>query len=102
VYTEHTPDERVEDFCALLTAFLGEIPVGELDLRQASWTKERLREVEDRAIAIGRVKVFGFAVAPDGHLCGFNDLGINRDDPGHASVGPSCCPSTGVTGSGWP
>jgi GNAT superfamily N-acetyltransferase len=87
VHAEHVPDERVDDFCALLGAFMGEIPTGDLDLREMTWTKERLREIEERAIAVGRVKVYGFAVAPDGHLCGFNDLGINRADPRHASVG---------------
>jgi GNAT superfamily N-acetyltransferase len=87
VCEEHVPDEHVEGFCRLLEAFLGEIPTGDLDLRRASWTKERLREGEDRAIAVGRVQVVAFAIAPDGELCGFSDLRVNRHDPRHASVG---------------
>ncbi len=36
----------------------------------ATWTSERLREGEDRAIKVGRVQVMAVAVAPDGHLLG--------------------------------
>ena len=87
VYEEHVPDGYVDDFCTLLEAFLGEVPTGDLDLRRTRWTRERLRENEDRAIAVGRLRVMAVAVAPDGHLCGFSDLGIDRADPRHASVG---------------
>jgi GNAT superfamily N-acetyltransferase len=87
VFEERVPDEYVDDFCALLSAFLGQVPTGDLDLEEATWTPERLRENEGRAIAVGRVRLIGAAVAPDGHLCGFSDLGINRSDPRHASVG---------------
>ncbi len=87
VFEERTPDEYVDDFCALLSAFIGEVPTGDLDLEEAAWTPERLREGERRAMAIGRVQVMAVAVAPDGHLCGFSDVRINRGDPRHAEVG---------------
>lgn len=87
VFEERVPDEYADDVCALLSAFLGEVPTGDLDLEQATWTHERLREGEDRAIKVGRVQVMAVAVAPDGHLGGFSDLRINRADPRHSSVG---------------
>jgi len=87
VFDQRIPDDHLDDFCRLLSAFLGEVPIGDLDLRQASWTPERVRENEERAAAVGRVQVIAAAVAPDGHLCGFSDLRVNRADPRHASVG---------------
>jgi GNAT superfamily N-acetyltransferase len=87
VFDEQVPDEYVDDFCALLSTFVGEVPTGDLDLENTSWTPERLRDNEARAATIGRVRVFAVAIAPDGHLCGFSDLAINRADPRHASVG---------------
>lgn len=87
VVQERIPDEYVDGLCALLGAFIGEIPSGDLELEDALWTPERLREGEDRAIAIGALQVVALAVAPDGELCGFSDLRANRRDPRHASVG---------------
>lgn len=86
-FEEHVPEEHIDDFLPLLEAFVGEIPTGDLDLRPMTWTRERLRVGEDRAIAIGRLMVISVAVAPDGHLCGFSDLRVNRHDPRHAAVG---------------
>lgn len=87
VFEEHVPAEYVDGFCRLLEQFLGEVPTGDLDLERARWTEERLREGEERAIAVGRVQVIAVAIAPDGTLCGFSDLRINRSSPSHASVG---------------
>lgn len=87
VAVDRVPEEQLEDFCALLSAFLGEVPIGDLDLRRAEWTPQRVRDGETRAIGTGRVSVYGLAVAPDGHLCGFSDVRIHRADPRHASVG---------------
>ncbi len=87
VFEERVPDDYVDDVCALLSAFLGEVPTGDLDLEQAAWTRERLREGEDRALKVGRIQVMAVAVAPDGRLCGFSDLRINKSDPRHSSVG---------------
>ena len=81
------PEEYVEDFCSLLSAFVGEAPTGELDVQREHWTPERLRTHEERMAAIGRVLVIAVAVAPDGHLCGFSDVQLEQADPGHASVG---------------
>jgi GNAT superfamily N-acetyltransferase len=87
VAVDRVPDEHLAGFCALLSAFLGEVPTGELDLRRARWTPERVREGEDRAIRAGRVAVYAFAIAPDGQPCGFTDLKVHRADPRQAAVG---------------
>ena len=41
----------------------------------------------DRAVAAGRLQVVALAIAPDGEVCGFSDLRVDRHDPRHASVG---------------
>ena len=87
VFEDHVPDEYVEDFCALLSLFIGEVPTGDLELEDATWTPERLRDNERRGVAIGRVQVIAVSIAPDGTLCGFSDLRINRADPRNAAVG---------------
>jgi len=84
---EAVPEEHVEDFCGLLSAFLGEVPTGDLDLTEVAWTRERVRDTEERFRREGIVNVYALAVAPDGHLCGFSDLRVRRDDPRHAEVG---------------
>ena len=87
VFDQRVPDEMVDDFCVLLSALLGEIPTGDLDLQQQRWTPQRLQESWERFDRIGLEQVVAVAVAPDGHLCGFSDLRVNRNDPRHASVG---------------
>lgn len=87
VHEERVPDRHVEGYCRLLSAFLGEVPTGELELEEASWTVDRLREHEERARAAGWLLLMAVAVSPDGELCGFSDLRVARADPSHAAVG---------------
>lgn len=87
VAVDRVPEEHLAGFCALLSAFLGEVPTGDLDLRRTRWTPERVRDGEDRALRAGRAAVYAFALTPDGEPCGFTDLKVHRADPRHASVG---------------
>ena len=87
VFEERLPEPYVAGFCALLSAFLGEVPTGDLDLEDAAWTPGRLRENEEHAVATGRCRMVAVAVAPDGHLVGFSDASVHRADPRRASVG---------------
>ncbi len=87
VFDGPVPEEHIDDFCTLLSAFVGEVPTGDLDLAEQQWTPDRVRDHEKRVEQFGRVQVVAVAVAPDGHLCGFSDLRINGQDPRHASVG---------------
>lgn len=87
VAEEAVPEEHLDDFCVLLSAFLGEVPTGDLDLTEVTWTRERVKDTEERFRREGLLNVYGLAVAPDGHLCGFSDLRVRPDDPRHATVG---------------
>lgn len=86
-FEDAVPEQYVDDFCGLLSAFIGLVPHGELDLEEVEWPPERLHDVERRTREAGRTWVVAVALAPDGHLAGFTELGIAGADPRHAQVG---------------
>jgi len=85
-WTDHAPEEHVDGMAQLFSRFLGEIPLGEVDLRPASWTVERIRESEERWRASGRHHVLVAAVAPDGTLAGYSNLFILDGRPDRAGI----------------
>ncbi|QCW50103.1 GNAT family N-acetyltransferase [Nocardioides dongxiaopingii] len=68
-----TPEDQVERVCALYTRFLGEIPLGDVDLRPETWDAERLRAAEAHQAAVGRQRLLVAARAPDGSLVGYSE-----------------------------
>ncbi|MEJ7795984.1 MAG: GNAT family N-acetyltransferase [Nocardioides sp.] len=86
-FETRVPEAYVDDFCDLLSTFMTSIPSGDLDLRDAVWTPARLREHHERTLEAGEAWLVAVGVASDGRLCGFTELGIDRADPRHASVG---------------
>ncbi len=87
VFEDRTPEEYLDDVCTLLNAFIGNIPLGDLEIKPLAFTPERLRDEEIRHERIGRTWIVAAAVAPDGTLCGMSDVFVNRADPRQASVG---------------
>ena len=87
VFEDVTPDHWVDGVCTMLGAFIGEVPAGDLDLEAANWTPDRLREHEARTRDTDRAWVVGVAVAPDGSLCGFTEVGVSRQDPRLGRIG---------------
>lgn len=75
------PEEHVDALCALLSRFLSEAPLGEMDIRPVTWTRDRLRRTEDRMVSGGLDHVLVAAVAPDGALAGYSDLTVSRAAP---------------------
>lgn len=86
-FEDRCPEELVDGMCRVLESFIGEIPTGDLDLRNAAWTPERLRGGEDRSVAAGRRTIVALALSPEGSVCGFSDLRVHQDSPAHAVVG---------------
>lgn len=81
------PDGLMADYAALLTGFMDQIPLGDLDLASSVWTPERIRTHEERIRDIGREDFHAASIAPDGRLCGVTDLRLVRADPRFAQVG---------------
>ena len=85
-WREHAPEEHVAEIARLFSRFLGEIPLGDLDLRPQHVTAERMREREERMAAIGKHQVLVAAVAPDGTLAGFSNLYVTDGRPERAGI----------------
>ncbi len=81
------PEELLDGYAALLTGFMDQVPLGDLDLEGSVWTPERIRTNEARIEAIGRVDFHAAALTPDGNLCGVTDLRLVDADPRVAHVG---------------
>lgn len=81
------PDEYVAEFCRLLSGFLAQIPLGDMDLEDSEWTPERLRANEARMVGIGRRMFAAAAVAPDGSLVGCSDVRVSEAAPERGDVG---------------
>lgn len=81
------PEEWLEDICTLRSAFLGEVPLEDLDLQPRTWTPSRYREREERYAAAGLRQVLVAAVAPDGALAGYADAFVTAGAEDRAEIG---------------
>lgn len=73
-FGNRTPDELVDGFCALMSVFMDDVPIGDLALEGSTWTPERLRGAERRRQEQGRMQFFAVAVAPDGAVAGLSNV----------------------------
>lgn len=80
-WREHTPDEWLEQFADALSVMTEEVPTGDLELQPIRWTAERIREVEARRLEQGRFCHTTVAVAPDGRLAAYTQMGGASGDP---------------------
>lgn len=85
-WREHAPEEHLEEIARLYTRFLGEIPLGDLDLQPQVWSAQRIRESEQRWLAIGKHQVLVAALAPDGTLAGYSNLFVTEGRPERAGI----------------
>jgi GNAT superfamily N-acetyltransferase len=74
-WREHTPDEWLEQFADALSVMDEEVPTGELDLEPTRWTPKRIRGAEARRLKQGRFCHTTVAVASDGRLAAFTQMG---------------------------
>ena len=81
------PDEHVGSFGRLLGQLFAEIPLGDLDLVPSQWSPERVRDAEQRQVAIGRHVHTALAIAPDGTVAGSSDVRVDDSDRTHGEVG---------------
>ncbi|MGI8522354.1 MAG: GNAT family N-acetyltransferase [Nocardioides sp.] len=86
-WRDTVPDEYAEGFCAMLSRFIGMVPLGDLTLEDGEWTVDRLRGSERRAAEIGQDSFIAAGVAPDGTLVGCSDVRVMRGDPRIGRIG---------------
>jgi GNAT superfamily N-acetyltransferase len=76
---QECPPEWVDELCALLSLMGDETPMGDLQLEAATYTRERLRDLESRRRQSGLFTGTNVAVAPDGSLAGYTQMSGSRD-----------------------
>ena len=86
-WRDHVPDEILEGYCALQSAFNSEAPAGDLDLEDEVWDEARVRAKEETFAQAGRHETATAAVAPDGTVAGFTELMVNEGSPERALQG---------------
>lgn len=74
---EHVPEELVAGYCRLNAVFVGEAPMGELDIEPEVWDEDRVRDREERNARSGRHPVMTLAVTAAGEVVGMTELQLN-------------------------
>lgn len=77
-WTDAAPEEHLDALAGLFTRFLGEIPLGDLDIEPQTWDAARVRESEERRRQSGARPLLVAAVAPDGSLAGYSNLHVDE------------------------
>ena len=81
------PDEYVEGYCAMVSEFVGLIPLGDIELEKVDFTPDRLRRQEERAVAQGRDTITAIGLAPDDTPCATSFLNLVSSRPERAYIG---------------
>jgi GNAT superfamily N-acetyltransferase len=83
---DRAPEEHVEGVAVLFSRFLGEIPLGDLDLEPQTFDVERIRHGEERRVGSGVTSLLVAAAAPSGELVGYSNLSVPRGAPRVAEI----------------
>jgi GNAT superfamily N-acetyltransferase len=86
-WSDHAPDELLEDLSSALSRFLSMIPLGDMDLENLDFTPERWRENERHAAEIGYREFSSAALTPEGALVGYSDVHVPVAQTDKAGVG---------------
>jgi len=73
-WRDRAPEEHVAAVAELYSRFIGEIPLGDLDLRPQVFDVQRIRDGEERRMSTGQATLLVAAVAPTGELVGYTNL----------------------------
>ena len=72
------PEELVEGYCRLNTAFFSLAPTGESDVEDEVWTVDRVRERERRGVQARRRDLHTMALDTSGEPVGMTELVVNE------------------------
>jgi len=85
-WRDRAPDEHVAAVAELHSRFIGEIPLGDLDLRPQVFDAQRIRDNEERRMSSGQAALLVAAVAPTGELVGYSNLVLPLATPRLADI----------------
>ncbi|MGH3509641.1 MAG: GNAT family N-acetyltransferase [Nocardioidaceae bacterium] len=81
-WRDRVPDDVLVEFGDLVGSLMTEAPTGDLVLEQMVFDEQRIRADEEIMRAAGRTKYCTVAVAPDGTLAAYSEIGVPSHDPG--------------------
>jgi GNAT superfamily N-acetyltransferase len=81
------PTDLMAAYCELQSTFLGEAPLGDMDLKAETWDRQRVEERDERMAATGRHQIGTVALDRDGSPAGLSELSFTTAAPGTASQG---------------
>lgn len=87
LFEGHVAPERVAGFCALLSRFHEEIPLGDLDLQDMDWDAARLAEHEARMEATRQAWFGAVALDAADTVVAFTELAVDTAHPVRTWVG---------------
>lgn len=79
-FKDRVPDELLDGFCRLQSAFNEQAPLGELALEAEVWDEQRVRDQEARLERQRRHRWATVAIASDGEQVALTELFANDDD----------------------
>lgn len=85
-WRDRAPEEHVAALAVLHSRFLGEIPLGDLDLQPQVFDVQRIRDGEERRLRTGHTTLLVAALAPSGELVGYSSLVLPRESPRVADI----------------
>jgi GNAT superfamily N-acetyltransferase len=81
-WIDRAPEELVEGVASLIARMVTDSPMGELKIGQELWDGERIRELEDETVRMGRVRLaLGARASTDGSLVAMTEIGVSRHRP---------------------
>jgi GNAT superfamily N-acetyltransferase len=80
-FTDRVPDDLVDGYCSLQSAFNSLAPIGELDLEPEVWDEARVRANEGRGARMGRRSQGTVALDSAGAVVGLTEMFTNRHLP---------------------
>lgn len=73
-FADRVPDEHLDGFCALQSAFNSEVPMGDLDIEPEVWDESRVRAGEEQARRMGRHRQATIAVTGGGQVVALTEM----------------------------
>jgi GNAT superfamily N-acetyltransferase len=80
-WRERAPDELVDSLAVAQERMSVDAPSGAISYELEPWDAARVREVERRAVAAGRINLKVAAVTADGEVAGFTELSLLPGSP---------------------
>ncbi len=80
-FFERVPDDIIDEFCKMYTETINQVPMGDLDVKDLTFTPETLRREEEDRAKIGRIKHTVITIQPNGEISAMSELMYSPTNP---------------------